>query len=524
MPHCFKLARRLSSLPSWRRRAASVLCVAMLAVACSEEDTLAPTGQDTALDTPLQPLEDSTVTNDSLVDGVDPVMAAATTGNTLYPGQDIAAKVNNAPTGTTFTFTPGVYRMVSLSPKAGMTFVGQAGAILNGARLLTTFTRQNGYWVASGQTQQGERRGDGKCLPDSPRCAYPEQLFIDGQMLKHVGSLAGVSAGKWYFDYGADKIYFANDPTGKKVETSVTRSAFSSGSSGVTIRGLIIEKYASPAQVGAIGGSGGVPRWTLQSNEVRWNHGTGIRTGPAMQILSNNVHHNGQMGIAGSGDNMLVSGNELSYNNVAGFSTGWEAGATKFSRTDGLIVRGNFSHHNHGAGLWTDIENINSLYENNRVEDNDWRGIHHEISYKVIIRNNIIRRNGFRNPNPKAFPIDGAGIVINSSPNVEIYGNTIEGNKNGIGAIETGRGSGKYGALRLSNMYVHDNSVVQPSGQAAGVMQSVGSNLVYTSWNNRFVHNTYDLGANTKYFRWMNGDRSTPEWKGYGLDVTGLFK
>ena len=524
MPHCFKLARRLSSLPSWRRRAASVLCVALLAVACSEDDTLAPTSQDTALDTPLQALDDSTVTNDSLVDGVDPAMAAASTGNTLYPGQDIAAKVNGAPNGTTFTFTPGVYRMVSLSPKDGMTFVGQAGAILNGARLLTSFTRQNGYWVASGQTQQGERRGDGYCLEDSPRCAYPEQLFIAGKMLKHVGSLAGVHAGTWYFDYNADKIYFADDPSGKTVETSVTKYAFYSHGSGVTIRGLIVEKYASPAQYGAIGGQGGVPRWTLQNNEVRWNHGSGIRTGNGMQVLNNNAHHNGQMGIGGSGDNMLVQGNEIAYNNVAGFGTHWEAGATKFSHTNALVVRDNFSHHNHGAGLWTDIDNINSLYEGNRVEDNDWRGIYHEISYKVIIRNNIIRRNGFNLPLKNKFPVDGAGILIHDSQNAEIYGNTVENNYSGIGGIESNRGSGKYGVYNLINLNVHDNTVVQPTGRAAGVAQVVGSNAVYSSQGNKFVHNTYDLGTTAKYFRWMNGDHTTPEWKGYGMDVTGIFK
>jgi parallel beta-helix repeat protein len=219
-----------------------------------------------------------------------------------------------------------------------------------------------------------------------------------------------------------------------------------------------------------------------------------------------------------------VQGNELAYNNTAGFTTGWEAGATKFTRTNGLVVRGNFSHHNGGPGLWTDIDNINTLYENNRVEDNDWRGIFHEISYKAVIRNNICRRNGFKNPLPNVAPVDGAGILVSSSPNVEIYGNTIEGNRTGIGALQTNRGSGAYGVHETSSLNVHDNTVVQPTGLAAGIVQNVGSNAVYTSKNNRFTHNSYDLGPNTRYFRWMNADRMTQEWKGYGNDVTGTFR
>ena len=78
-----------------------------------------------------------------------------------------------------------------------------------------------------------------------------------------------------------------------------------------------------------------------------------------------------------------MEGNEIAYNNTAGFTTGWEAGGLKFVLTNGLIVRGNFSHHNDGTGIHCDIDCINTLIENNRVEDNNWRGIFYEISYKA---------------------------------------------------------------------------------------------------------------------------------------------
>jgi parallel beta-helix repeat protein len=502
----------------------------LVSLGACRDDQFEPTADPAADAVPTPTAADSATADSGAVmadtsgDGVDPAMVAANTGTTIYPGQDIQAKVNNYPGGTTFQLKAGVHRNQRITPKAGDTFVGEAGAILSGARQLTTFSRQSGYWVASGQTQQGQRLGR-NCDPAYPRCTYPEQLFINDVLLKHVGSLGAVGPGKWYFDYAADKIYFADDPTGKKVETSVTDRAFDGVASNVTIRGLTIEKYANPAGRGVIGYVNAGTGWLVENNTVRWNAGAGIKTGSGMKALNNNIHHQGQMGISGSGNNVLVEGNEIAYNNTSGFSMGWEAGGTKFTRTDGLVVRDNYSHHNHGPGLWTDIDNINTLYEGNRVEDNDWRGIFHEISYAATIRNNICRRNGFGLPaNRPISLVDGAGILISNSPNVQVYGNTVYGNKNGIAAIESDRGSGKYGVYDVVNLYVHDNTVTQPSGRAAGAVQNVGSNAVYTSRNNRFVHNTYDLGATARQFRWMNNDRTPTEWRSYGLDVTGTFQ
>lgn len=523
MPHCFKLAQRQS-----RNRSTAWCLAALVALACTQGDPVAPSlgepvlGADSLGSTP----NDSgiVVVTDSIGDGIDSTLAAAETGTTIYPGQGIQAKVNSYPGGTTFYLKPGVHRLQSIVPKSGNKFIGEAGAILSGARLLTTFTKSGSYWIASGQTQQGSIKPISRsyCLPAQPGCFYPEQLFIGDVLLQHVTSLGAVAPGKWYFDYGADKIYFVDDPRGKKVEASASAFAFKGSASNVTISGLTVEKYATSPSQGTIDGQGAIG-WVVKDNQVRWNHGKGIKTGSRMQILGNHVHHQGQMGIAGYGENLLVQDNEIAYNNTAGFTTGWEAGGSKFVRTSGLIVRGNFSHHNDGAGIHADIDNINALIENNRVEDNNWRGIFYEISYKAIIRNNVARRNGFKLPKLVGL-VDGAGILVSNSRDVEIYGNTVENNRTGIGAYESDRGSGKYGVHDLVNLNVHDNTVVQSTGRAAGITQSVGTNAVFTSQNNKFARNTYDLGSTARYFRWMNGDRTTPEWKGYGNDVTGTFR
>ena len=71
-----------------------------------------------------------------------------------------------------------------------MTPLGESGTVLNGARQLTGWAQAGSYWYASGQTQEGARIGE--CQTGYPRCAFPEQLFINGELLQAVSSLGEV--------------------------------------------------------------------------------------------------------------------------------------------------------------------------------------------------------------------------------------------------------------------------------------------------------------------------------------------
>src|SRR5580658_5299952 len=302
---------------------------------------------------------------------------------TLSPGANVQSIVNANPENTTFLFQPGTYRLQSIQPKNGDSFVGQNSPILSGARVLTVFSRQGNYWVAGGQTQQGQLNGI--CLAQYPMCQYPEDLYFDNVPLLHVASLSAVGPGSWYFDYPHHNIYFLDNPSGHLVETSVTRSAFWGSAANVTISGLTVEKYAIPAQFGAIGDQYPGLNWTVTNNEVRSNHGGGIYLRSGSHATLNYVHNNGQKGIGGNGSNILVEGNQVSFNNWAGFDPGWEAGGMKFASTSNLTVSGNTVHDNVGPGIWADIGNTNTLIESNVVINNTaGSGIQDEISYSAI--------------------------------------------------------------------------------------------------------------------------------------------
>lgn len=320
---------------------------------------------------------------------------------------------------------------------------------------------------------------------------------------------------------------FTGEPGAILDGQDVTPYAFDRGTKPypnyVQIKGLIIQHYASPDQYGAIlagtSTSQSTTGWVVQNCEIRYNEHGGIKLGNKMKVLNNYVHHNKQIGISGSGDSVLVEGNEIAYNNYLKiYPFGRVLGGAKFVETRWLVVRGNNVHDNQGNGLWTDIGNIYALYENNLLVANSGAGIMHEISYDVVIRNNTARGNGFARD-----WITGAGILISASANATVYGNTVTGNKQGIVGIQQNRThDGVDYSSNLKNMYVHDNTVQVPSGGVSGISSGTGT-LTFTGRNNRYVSNSYDLGSDTKPFTWMNQRETKTEWQRYGNDLNGTF-
>lgn len=446
-------------------------------------------------------------------------VTAVSTGPVIYPGSSIQAAVDANPAGTAFLLKAGVHRMQQVKPKSGDSFAGEAGTILSGARLLTTFTRSGGYWVAGGQTQQGQATDPVHCEPGSEGCQWPEDLFLDDRLLLRVTSLSQVTAGRWFFDYASDQIFLGDDPTGHRVETSISSFAFGGTASGVTLRQLVIEKYAAPAQAGAIQGddAGG---WQVQDCEVRQSHGIGIRIGDGWSVRGCRVHDNGQLGLARGGTGSVIEGCDVYHNKTVPFKTGFAGGALKFAKSTGLVFRGNTVHDNLGNGIWMDIDNINYQIYDNTVSNNDGQGIFIEISYGGKVFNNKVFRNGFGRTSSWLY---GAGILVAASPDVEVYGNEVTDNANGITAIQQNRGSGQYGPHEIANLYVHDNVVTMTVGKT-GLAQSVGDLSYFTGRNNRWIHNTYHLGPDSQYFAWQGASLSEAEWRGAGQDVNGTFQ
>lgn len=295
-----------------------------------------------------------------------------------------------------------------------------------------------------------------------------------------------------------------------------TQFAFSGSADNVTISNLEIRNYKPGNQTGAVRGGTSqylTSGWIVEDSEVHHNSTGGIRTGHRMVIRRNYIHHNGQNGISGKGDDILVANNEVAFNGSTQYAA-QSTGGSKFVKTHDLVVRNNDYHDNTENGIWMDLDCINSLIEGNQVIDNTGQGIMMEISYKAVIRNNYVEGNGFG----RGRWLYGAGIMISSSPDAEVYGNTVKNNYNGITAVVQDRGSGTLGLHHVKNLYVHNNTITMKVAYTGLGIGGPISSVYYTpQMNNRFRNNTYNLllGYGTNYFVW-DGKKTLAEWKASG--------
>jgi parallel beta-helix repeat protein len=175
-----------------------------------------------------------------------------------------------------------------------------------------------------------------------------------------------------------------------------------------------------------------------------------------------------------------------------------------------------------GVGLWTDNNNVNTLYESNTVINNLNEGIKHEVSYSAIIRNNTVKDNG----KTKTVWLWNSQIEVQNSSNVEVYGNTVEVQAlsgNGIGIINQNRGSGTLGPWVAANNYVHNNTVTYLDQHGiSGLADDTRGNKAI---GNRFDSNRYITPkGDAMRYHWIWAPNKGYQWhsfKSMGQETNG---
>jgi hypothetical protein len=443
---------------------------------------------------------------------------------TVEPGASIQDVADRAGEGAAICLKNGIHRIQVVRPWRGQSFYGEGHTVLNGSRLLTNFTREGHYWVAAGQTQRGQKHGE--CTNEAPACDRPEGLFIDDRPLTQVLSKDSLAANQFYFDYAGQRIFFVDDPSGHKVEATVAAFAFRSRAANVLISNITVEKYASVAQKGAIHAREG-NGWTIENCEVRLNSGAGINIGTGGRVRGCDIHHNGQIGIAGDGRDIAIERNHIWTNNIGGFDFKWEAGGVKIASSNGVSFLDNHVHDNIGPGLWCDINCRNVVYAGNIVEHNQDAGIFHEISFSAVIRDNIVRNNG--SGHRKWFW--GADIQIAASQDVDVHGNKVSVSAGGCGIVLIDQSrrleGGGYGKYKTRNNNVYDNEVTFEDAPCAGGVSDAWPGdenfTIITDGNNRFDRNLYHVSRTHGPGRFVWG-HEVFDWDGFrqkGLEPNG---
>jgi parallel beta-helix repeat protein len=446
--------------------------------------------------------------------------SAGCSGLWVATGADVASLVSSNAPGTTFCFASGTYHLTRpVVPKTNDVFQGEGEGVTiidAGREIAPLFHALGSYWVAS-RVESLPAAGS-PCQSGYLLCRDPNDIYFDGAPLVRAASLLALGTGKFFYDLSTQRLWIASNPSGHVVEAAVLPFAWQgwfSGSDNVRIDGLTVEHVGGTAVQGRAS-------WTISDSEVRWNHVDGVIG--ALTITNDYLHDNGQAGYEEncecphSSTPHYFVGNEVAFNNYdayAGYQTSYDASGMKFMQTGDIIVSGNYVHDNGGPGLWSDTNVINATYSNNRVLRNKGPGIEAEVSYSHVIANNDIEGNG------------DAGILIADSGPVEVSGNTLADNTNGIEETQIDRGSGTLGPYALKNIDVHDNAITMREGWNGLKNWQLGTSPASDStWR----HNSYyvSCSGNSSPFIWPSGSDSHPnlswsEWQAAGNDATGSF-
>jgi parallel beta-helix repeat protein len=413
--------------------------------------------------------------------------------------------------------------MQSVIPKEGDSFIGRSGADLNGSKVLSNWVESGSYWITTGAPAQDRPYGDPTlyCADPTTGCVYPQDLYVNNMPYVHKLSLP-ITSRQWYFDYANDMIYLSQSPIGQTVELGVTRQAFSGYVNHVTIQNLIVEKYATPLMAGAIGPYGS--NWTITSNEIRLNHGAGIKPQHASdnyeQILRNSVHDNGQQGIAvGGGIGTLVEYNTIARNDYALVLS--EAGGGKISATVDVQVIDNRYTDNNSVGLWADSGATGSLFTGNMISGSQLDGVRYEISHYGIISNNTLINNA-QDRSTGVCEGNAREIVLADSDNTIVSGNVITTSCAGITLTQGSRN------LEVNDVVTDNTTTYSGSVRLANRIGGLDPSPPYTVFDpaneNYFDYNIYHfMPAVFSLNNWVY-NRTGLSWSGWqssGEDTHG---
>ena len=454
----------------------------------------------------------------------------------------------------TFCLEPGTYRQTSvLTPLAGQRIVSRLPrqAVISGATLqpAANWTFSGGRWVLSGQTQGGSVYSD--VDGSGNELGNPEQVFYDDEPLLQVSSLGALSSGEFYFDYAANTITIADNPSGHIVEVGQgIEHAFEPTNSNVTLEGLVVEKFNTFARRAAVRiGTG----WDIIDVESRLNYGAGFTLlGNNGLIQDSRSHDNRFAGIfANDVSDCTLTRLEVDHNAWGSFNTNWESSGSKFVFTLRLTATDCHFHDNRGAGFWTDIDNVDTTitggtYSSNgnvssmhgmTTGNNSGFGIVAEIGYDFVVNGVTAEHNngpGIIASNNRAMEVKNSisrdnGAVVGSGPGNIYAWSQPRGNSN---ATSSGNAASQVIAARYGNnperasrsFFAHDNTVGTPRAGTPTLVcgiESLGADpnatIVFQSgFNNRWVANHYEFAVTLARYEWQDVALTGTQWKTAG--------
>lgn len=457
-------------------------------------------------------------------------------GSLAAPVKSLARAVALVPAGGTIVVRGGVYRD-GIYASVWKVFALQAypheQPWFDGTDVVTDFSAAgNGQWstpwstpgFCAGQyyslpyTQQS---ATGPCAYydesyDNPASADPQMVFLDGQQIPEVSTLAAAVGNKFFYDQADRKLFLGFAPGGHTVELAARAVALvlEGGAGGNSIRGIGFRKYATNEfdgnrTAGAV--MGGMPNIRFENDVFTLNAGDGLHFSvPRGAVLYRNVFaRNGANGMNANGsgnksstqDNMVIESNIFDRNNTERFGVGSSysssAAGSKVCHMNGFLLKNNiFQNGVVSKGFWCDMGCQNGKMVGNIFRNNDDTGLFYEISNTGLIASNLIYGNG------------AYGLKAGSA-NTKIFNNTLV--NNGINALiyDDSRPPGQDdGGPDTVNVQFVNNILSGGPQMVSGwrcntTAGSTGPNSFYTALN----YNSYyrPAGSPTRLYDWRDG-------------------
>jgi hypothetical protein len=312
----------------------------------------------------------------------------------------------------------------------------------------------------------------------------------------HVGSIQADSGDIFVGGYYKGQPSILSGNYGKSSGFAIDSNPTDGNQPNVVIEFLTVEKYLPSANAAAINQDTNTG-WLIRNNLITLNvPGAGVILGTGNVLENNCLTLNGQYGFQSTAteswsksplttgpDNVLVRGNEISYNDTCDFegklsnpAIGWKnynpvplsyrnshcgtvtpdgnQGGFKLWETNNVTITANYIHNNYGPGAWADTDNANTTYTGNTITGNDAQAIIEEVSYNFAITNNYLADNdwvgGLGNsgyPQPAIYISEsGSDTTPNAVPGKYSAQSTISGNTlvNNGGGVFLWQNSGRY--------------------------------------------------------------------------------
>ncbi len=396
----------------------------------------------------------------------DPHASDENAGTADQPFKTISAAAARMHPGDTVVVHAGDYRetviiTTSGTKEAPIVIAAAPGEapVIKGSDRISDWTPEGGaIWKTKLRqpTPHGSSEGPAFWETNDVRQVFARDgVLFDAQPLSRVTTRTAMKEGTFFCDHQASALSVwlpgAVSPKEHPPEVAVRGAWLNVRANHVKIRGLQMRQASTTA----------IANWpacnlkgddiTLEKCTLSWGDFVGVSmSGTGDRLRDCLIACQGDSGVGGEGENHLIEGCRIVYNNLARYNPDWHAGGAKLipNFRHGTIRHNEFAH-NLGPGLWLDTGCDQNVIDGNLAHDNEGPGIMVEISRANLVLNNICyaNRNSLSGPyrdskgaaqemdrsTPRIAPSrllklyhagDGRGIYISSAPSTRVIHNT----------------------------------------------------------------------------------------------------